>query len=92
MGAYVILDLPVSVETTIEVNVYFQYGNSYLQCIDPLSNNLVTSFSITIPVGGTYGQVDACTQGQYFSTGANICGTCVSSSDNPNINFGSFGC
>ena len=92
MGAYVILDLPVTVETTIEVNVYFQYGNSYLQCIDPLSNNLVTSFSITIPVGGTYGQVDACTQGQYFSTGANICGTCVSSSDNPNINFGSFGC
>ena len=92
MGAYVILDLPVTVETTIEINVYYQYGNSYLQCTNPLSNNLVTSFSIVIPVGEISGQVDACTQGQYFSTGANICGACVSSSNNPNINFGSFGC
>jgi hypothetical protein len=92
MGAYVVLDSPVTVETTLEVNVYFQYGNSYLQCTEPLSNNLSTSFSITLLVGDMSAQVDACTQGQYFSTGANICGACVSSSNNPNINFGSFGC
>jgi len=92
MGAYVNLDSPVTVDTEIVVNVYFQYGNSYVPCSNTLSNNNSTSFYITILAGEANGSVDACTFGQYFSTGASICGACVSSSDNPNINFGLFGC
>jgi hypothetical protein len=92
MGASVTLDAPVTVDTTIEVVVYFQYGNSYISCSSTLSNNNSTTFGVSIPAGESYGFVDACTQGQYFSTGANVCGSCVSSSDNPNINFGTFGC
>ena len=92
MGASVSLNAPVTVDTTIEVIVYFQYGNSYVSCSSTLSNNNSTSFGVFIPAGEAYGTVDACTQGQYFSTGANICGACVIASDNPNINFGTYAC
>ena len=92
MGAYVSLDAPVTVDTTIGVVVYFQYGDSGVSCSSTLSNNNSTTFGVFIPAGQSYGTVDACTQGQYFSTGADICGSCVSDSDNPNINFGAFGC
>ena len=56
------------------------------------TKNNSTSFSVFIAAGESYGAVDACSQGQYFSTGAVICGTCVVDSDNPNINLGQFGC
>jgi hypothetical protein len=92
MGASVSLNAPVTVDTTIEVIVYFQYGNSYISCNSTLSKNNSTSFSVFIAAGESYGAVDACSQGQYFSTGAVICGTCVVDSDNPNINLGQFGC
>ena len=92
MGASVILDTPVTVDTVITVVVYYQYGNSYITCKETLSNNNQTSFDILVPAGEAFGRVDACTQGQYFSTGANICGACVSGSNNPNINFGTYAC
>ena len=92
MGATVILDVPVTVDTVITVVVYYQYGNSYIPCNNTLTSNNQTSFDILVPAGESFGRVDACTQGQYFSTGANICGACVSGSDNPNINFGTYAC
>ena len=92
MGATVILDIPVTVDTVITVVVYYQYGNSYIPCNNTLTSNNQTSFDILVPAGESFGRVDACTQGQYFSTGANICGACVSGSDNPNINFGTYAC
>ena len=92
MGASVGLDSPVEVDTTITVNVYYQYGYSYIPCNNNLPYNNSTSFSVFIPAGQAYGQADPCYQGQYFSTGANVCGACVAGSDNPNINFGQFSC
>ena len=82
----------VTVDTTINVIVYYQYANSYIPCNNTLSNNNQTSFDVFVPAGEAFGAVDACTQGQYFSTGANICGACISGSNNPNINFGTYGC
>ena len=92
MGAYVILDSPVTMDTTIEITVYYQYANSYISCDSTLSNNNSVMFSVFIPSGQTGGSVEACSQGSYFSTGAIICGACANSSDNPSINFGTFGC
>jgi hypothetical protein len=90
MGASVFLDTPVTVDTTISVLVYFQYGRQ--QCANNLAANSSTSFTVTILAGESFGAVDACTQGQYFSGGATICGACAVDSDNPNINLGQYGC
>jgi hypothetical protein len=92
MGASVILDSPVTVDTNITITVYFQYGNTSISCVLPLYLNSTTSFNVFIPAGDNFGNVDACTQGQYFPQGANICGSCVSSSDNPNVDYSSISC
>lgn len=92
MGAYVNLDLPVTADTTFQITVYYQYGNSGIFCNNNLGLNNSTSFTVFIAAGEQNGYVDACTNGQYFSTGAIVCGGCVSSSDNPDINLGLFGC
>ena len=92
MGAYVLLDSPVTVDTTVEVIVYYQYANSFITCDSTLSNNNSVMFTVFIPSGETSGSVEACSNGSYFSMGANICGACANSSDNPNINFGVYGC
>jgi hypothetical protein len=90
MGASVFLDTPVTIDTNITVVVYFQYGRQ--QCANNISANSATYFTVTILAGESYGAVDACTQGQYFSGGATVCGACAIDSDNPNINFGLVGC
>jgi hypothetical protein len=92
MGAYVLLDSPVTMDTTIQVTVYYQYANSFISCDSTLSNNNSVTFEVFIPFGQSNGLVDACTAGSYFSTGAIICGACANSSDNPSINFGIYGC
>jgi hypothetical protein len=90
MGASVSLDSPVDVDTNIQVLVSFQYGNTGVQCNN--NTNTTTSFSVLIPAGQSFGEANACQQGQYFSSGAIVCGACAISSDNPNINFGQSGC
>ncbi len=87
MGADVSLDAPVSADTTIQLEVLYTIPPN--NCSGGLS---YTSFSILIPEGQSNGSVNACTGGQYFATGANICGYCISSCDNPEVNIGPFGC
>ena len=90
MGASVFLNEPVTIDTNISITVYFQYGQQ--QCVNNLGANSSTSFTVTVLAGENFGNVDACTQGQYFSGGATICGACATGSDNPNINLGQTGC
>lgn len=92
MGAYLQLDSPVTVDTTFDITIYYQYGNSGIFCDSILGRNNSTTFTVTVPAGEQNIYLDGCVNGQYFSSGAIICGGCVISSDNPNVNFGLFGC
>jgi len=92
MGAYLQLDSPVTVDTTFDITIYYQYGNSGIFCNSILGRNNSTTFTVTVPAGEQNIYLDGCVNGQYFSSGAIICGGCVISSDNPNVNFGLFGC
>jgi hypothetical protein len=84
MSASVYLTAPVTVETNFDVTVYYQQiGGS--SCGYPnITSNFAssTSFTVTVLAGESNGAVNACTQGQYFPSGANICGACVTSSNN----------
>lgn len=85
-GAAVFLDNNVSVDTTFDVTVYWVLpGNT---CTSPLSN----SFSIFIPAGEGSSSFNACTSGYYISTGAVICGACITSCDNPQVDFSAVTC
>jgi hypothetical protein len=91
MGASIILDNPVKIDTTFDIYVYYQEGNN--RCNTPYNNNNSTYFTITIAAGEKEGGIgDPCSYGQQFSSGAQICGACVASSTNTNINFGNYGC
>ena len=90
MGASVLLDSPVDVDTNIEVLVSLQYGNTGVQCVNGFNNS--TTFTVLILAGQSFGEVNACQQGQYYPQGALVCGACAIGSDNPNINFGQSSC
>jgi hypothetical protein len=82
MGASITLDNPVTVDTNFDVTVWYKdLGNS---CDFPniTTGAYSTSFTVMLQAGDSIGDVDACTQGQYFPSGANICGACVTSTDN----------
>ena len=94
MSAGVYLTAPVTVETNFDVTVWYKdIGNS---CSFPniTTGAYSTSFTVTVLAGESSGDVDACTRGQYFPSGANICGACVTGSDNTidTITFNNYGC
>jgi hypothetical protein len=94
MSAGVYLTAPVTVETNFDVTVWYKdVGNS---CSFPniTTGAYSTSFTVTVLAGESSGDVDACTRGQYFPSGANICGACVTGSDNTidTITFNNPGC
>jgi hypothetical protein len=84
MGANVFLTAPVTVDTNFDVVVYFQQLNGSPCGFPNITSNFANSqsFTVTVLAGENQGSVDACTQGQYFPSGANICGACVTGSDN----------
>ena len=93
MGASVYLDSNVSVDTLVNVTVYYQNGNSGTQCFNPVYLNSTASFYVLVQAGTNSGQSDVCNgQGQYFPQGAIICGSCVSGTDNPNVTYSSVTC
>ena len=93
MGASVYLDSNVSVDTLVNVTVYYQNGNSGTQCFNPVYLNSTASFYVLVQAGTNSGQSDVCNgQGQYFPQGAIICGSCVSGTDNPNVTYSSVAC
>ena len=82
MGANVFLTSPVSVETNFNVTVYYQSIGANCSSPNMTINALSQSFQITVLAGESTGSVNACSNGYYISSGANICGACVNSSNN----------
>jgi hypothetical protein len=84
MSASVTLDAPVSMDTNVNVNVYWTQlvGGS---CASPNTQG----FTVFIPAGQNSGSINACNQGAYFPQGAYICSAAVTGHDNTidTINF-----
>lgn len=87
MGATVVLDEPADADTEFVVEVY--YVNTGGTCG---GTQFFETFNIQILEGDDISNFNACTQGVNFPSGAVICGACIVSSDNPNIEIGGFQC
>jgi len=87
MGASVSLDEPVDVITTFGVDVFYVTGGG--TCGGTTSTQ---SFTIEINEGESSSAFNACLFGAYFASGATICGACITSCDNPNVDLGAFEC
>lgn len=80
MGAQVYITNAVDVDTQFAVNVtYTSIGASCL------TGTSVNTIYVTILAGETYSNFDPCQNGSYFPSGAQICGACIVSCNNPNI-------
>jgi hypothetical protein len=77
MSASVNLDNTVSVDTIFQVDVYWSERNSG-GCAYPNTQ----SFWIPVKAGQSSGSLNACTNGAYFPSGADICSAAVVSHDN----------
>jgi hypothetical protein len=87
MGASVTLNDAVSVDTEVVVNVSYVFpGNG---CGVGASTQAIY---LTIPSGSASDNFNACTNGIYFSGGANICDACVASCDNPAVDISTASC
>jgi len=87
MGAVVVLDNPVDVDTNFSVVV------SYVETGGTCGGfQLTETFSVDILTGDSISNFNACSQGTFFPDGAVICGACISSCDNPNVVIGAFEC
>jgi len=88
MGANVSTDVNVTVDTNFVIDVYYVLPPA--SCVG--SSQSVQTFNITIPIGSNISNFNACSGGAYFPTGANICGACIVSCDNPNVSTTGFDC
>lgn len=84
MGANVYLSAPVTVDTNFDVVVYYQQLNGNSCSFPNITSNSASSqsFIVTVLASENQGSINACTQGANFPSGANICGACVTGSDN----------
>jgi hypothetical protein len=87
MGASVSLDEAVDVITTFGVDVFYVTGGATCG-----GTTFTQSFTIEINEGETSSAFNACLNGVFFSSGATICGACITSCDNPNVDLGAFEC
>jgi hypothetical protein len=87
MGAVVVLDGVVDVDTEFVVEVFY---------VDAGGTCGGTQFSQTLNVvilnGSDISNFNACTEGVNFPAGVVICGACISSCDNPNVSTTGFDC
>jgi len=89
MGASVMLNSAVSVDTSFNVDVTYVYppmfcssgGSTYTQ-----------SFTVEILEGQTSSNFNACYSGAYFQGGANICSACITYCSNPAVDLSTLGC
>jgi hypothetical protein len=89
MGASVMLNSAVSVDTSFNVDVTYVYppmscssgGSTYTQ-----------SFTVEILQGQTSSSFNACSSGAYFQGGANICSACITYCSNPAVDLSTLGC
>lgn len=87
MGASIFLDGAVDVDTTFTVDVFYVTGGG--TCGGTTSTQ---PFTIEILEGESSSSFNACSSGAYFPSGATICGACITSCDNPNVNLSGFDC
>lgn len=87
MGASVSLDEAVDVDTTFLVDVFYVTGGA--TCGGPTTTQ---TFTIEILEGQSSSAFNACSNGLYLPSGATICGACITSCDNPNVDLSSFEC
>jgi hypothetical protein len=80
MGAVVVLDGVVDVDTEFVVEVY--YVNTGGTCG---GTQFSQTFNVVILDGDDISNFNACTEGVNFPAGAVICGACIVSCDNPNV-------
>ena len=81
MGCSVSLSNPVTVDTNFMVDVFFVYPGNTCNYTNIYLNN-VQSFSVTVLAGEMSGQVNACSNGVYFSGGADVCCTQITGHNN----------
>lgn len=77
MSASVTLDGNVTVDTNVNVSVYYTQLNGG-SCLSPN----IQGFTVLIPAGTNSGSINACNQGAYFPQGAYICVAQVTGHDN----------
>lgn len=82
MGASVNLTAPVTVDTLFDVTVWYTQPGSPCSYPNITNGAYGQSFQVFVAAGEQGGYVNACTNGYYFASGANICGACVTGSDN----------
>lgn len=88
MTAYIGLNNIVVSDTTFEVEVKYVYsGNA---CT--IDNFFAAYFTIVVPAGSNYNELDMCTYGAYVGFPFSICSTCVISCSDPSINISAFDC
>ena len=87
MGAAVFVATPVAVDTIFDVQVSYVFPGNTCGV-----GNSTQTFYIEILAGNTSSNFNACTNGYYVSSGAVICGACVISCDNPDVDITSFSC
>jgi hypothetical protein len=87
MGASVSLDEAVDVDTEFGVDVFYVTGGATCG-----GTTFTQSFTIEILEGQTSSAFNACLNGVFFSSGATICGACITSCDNPSVDLGAFEC
>jgi hypothetical protein len=86
MGASVILDQPVAVDTSFQVLVsYYTPGGS-------CAFTSTQSFTVDVPSGSISSNFNACSSGYYISSGATICNACIVSCTNPDVVITGYTC
>jgi hypothetical protein len=82
MGASVYLTSPVTVDTIFDVTVYYQTIGSSCPSPNITTGTYSQFFQITVLAGQSSSNFNACINGYYFPSGANICGACITNDDN----------
>ena len=88
MGASVVLDQAVTVDTQFDVVINYT---------DPMGTCNIGSMSlqnltVEILAGNISSNFQACTYGAYIPSGALICSACIMSCTNPDVDFGAVSC
>jgi hypothetical protein len=80
MGASIYLDNNVTVDTDFDIVVYYVDVNANCS-----GTRMQQNFTVTVLAGNSYGDVDACTRGAYFPSGAQVCETVVTGYSNNTV-------
>jgi len=87
MGASVFLSSPVAVDTNFQVQVSYVFPGGSCGV-----GQYTQNFYVDVLQGQTSSNFNACSNGYYVASGATICGACIVSCDNPDVDITSHSC